>query len=188
MLHLHLCWSIFFAFFVLHRITVDSLGIFLGAPACANMGVSVSLGSVIYGPARGTLGLEDPSLELLGCHCTLPFSFGTTKRKSNTRHLNIYTVDLFPLALYLLFLSCSVWSCARRTTTVPTEHRRSPRLSSRQETRLIQNTIVGSQIPDELRTSGSIAPTPLLERGEGKSPGPLRRNYPPSRGIGKLDG
>ena len=44
------------------------------------------------------------SPELSGCHCTLPFSFETTKQKLNTRHLNINTVDLFPLAMYLLHL------------------------------------------------------------------------------------
>ena len=31
----------------------------------------------------------------------LPFSFEITKQKLNTRHLNINTVDLFPLAMYL---------------------------------------------------------------------------------------
>ena len=46
----------------------------------------------------------ESSPELSGCPCTLPVSFETTKQKSNTRHLNINTVDLFPLAMYLLHL------------------------------------------------------------------------------------
>ena len=50
-------------------------------------------------------GLErnraDSSPELSGCPCMLPFSF-ETKQKLNTRHLNINTVDLFPLAMYPL--------------------------------------------------------------------------------------
>ena len=49
-----------------------------------------------------TSRLEAP--ELSGCLCTLPFSFETTKQKLNTRYLNINTVDLFPLAMYLLHL------------------------------------------------------------------------------------
>ena len=44
----------------------------------------------------------DSSPELSGCLCTLPFPFETTKQKSNTRHLNVNTVNSFPLAMYLL--------------------------------------------------------------------------------------
>ena len=56
-----------------------------------------------------TRGLEpsshlDSSLELSGCLRILPFSPETTKQKPNARHLNINTVDLFLLTIYLLHL------------------------------------------------------------------------------------
>ena len=63
-------------------------------------------GSVVHEPARAAKRLErnraDSSPELSGCLYMLPFSFKTTKQKLNTRQLNINTVDLFPLAIYLL--------------------------------------------------------------------------------------
>ena len=44
----------------------------------------------------------DSSPELSGCLCMLPLSFETTTQELTTRHLNINTVDLSPLAMYLL--------------------------------------------------------------------------------------
>ena len=53
----------------------------------------------------------DSSPELSGCLCMLPFSFETTKQKLNTRQLNINTIDLFPLAMYLTTL-VNIFSCS----------------------------------------------------------------------------
>ena len=60
----------------------------------------------------------------------LPFSFETTKQELNTRHLNINTVDLFPLAMY-------------------------PRLSSRQETRA-DSSGLGLEAPPDSKDSSPL--------------------------------
>ena len=84
----------------------------------------------------------DSSPELSGCLCMLPFSFATTKQELNTPYLNINTVDLCPLAMYLLHQQIfSLVRCEVALRAQQRYRRRLPRLSSRQETGAVSTLV-----------------------------------------------
>ena len=63
----------------------------------------------------------------------LPFSFETTKQKLNTCHLNLNSVDLFPLAMYLLHLE--IFSLVLCEVALGAQQRRPRSNGARQDSR-----------------------------------------------------